>query len=125
MCGQTYRRLQGSRSSTVHTVRSECRNGPLWSTIMNKKIKHNGKGKTETAALCHQGISRWISCSGCKSAVLLHTKWQDVFSPNAGYSDGKELLRLQKRKGRVGRQPRGNHWPNGRGSRLASSPEAC
>ena len=49
-----------------------------WSRIMNEKIKHNGNGKTKTAALCDQGISRWISRSGCKSADLLCAKWQDV-----------------------------------------------
>jgi hypothetical protein len=89
-----------------------------WSRIMNEKMKHNGNGKTKTAALCDQGISRWISRSGCKSADLLCAKWQDVPSPNAGYSEGKELLRLQKRKGRVGRQPRGNHRAHGRGPGL-------
>jgi hypothetical protein len=38
---------------------------------MNEKIKHNGKGKTETAALCDQGISRWISRSWCADDAVM------------------------------------------------------
>jgi hypothetical protein len=42
-----------SRNSAIRPCGSECKQ---WSTIMNEKIKHNDKGKAETAALCDQGI---------------------------------------------------------------------
>src|ERR1051326_3133867 len=47
----------------------------------------------DTAALCDQSISRWISRSGCKSAGLLRAKWQDVPSQRKGTSTPSKMKR--------------------------------